>query len=97
MEARKLNLTPNMQRKFDLLLETIVSPDILNNCLADLGMHLNANSVMRDDGDGQGTYIFTLDFDEFELKFPVVVGTEWGVARGAAKLYYTRILKLRSD
>jgi hypothetical protein len=52
---------------------------------------------MRDDGDGQGTYIFTLDFDEFELKFPVVVGTEWGVARGAAKLYYTRILKLRSD
>jgi hypothetical protein len=40
---------------------------------------------MRDDGDGEGQYIFTFDFDDFEIKLPVIVGTEWAVVRGAAK------------
>jgi hypothetical protein len=60
MESTKLNLTPNSKGEFDLCLETLVSPDILNYCLIDLGKHLKANSVMRDDGDREGKYIFTL-------------------------------------
>ena len=97
MRSTKLNLTPNIKGEFDLCLETLVSPDILNYCLVDLGKHLKANSVERDDGNGEGQYIFTFDFDDFEMKFPVIVGTEWGVVRGAAKVFYSKIVKLRSD
>jgi hypothetical protein len=95
MEAIKLNLTPNMKREFELLLGQPVSPEIINACLVDLGLHLNANSVKRDDGDGQGLYIFTLDFNEFVLDFPVRIGIEWAVVRGACDLYHSRILKIR--
>ena len=97
MGSNKLNLTPNIKGEFDLCLETLVSPDILNYCLVDLGMHLKANSVERDDGDGEGQYIFTFDFDEFKMKFPVIVGTEWGVVRGAAKFFYSKTVDLRRD
>jgi hypothetical protein len=33
---------------------------------------------MRDDGDGEGQYIFTLDFDDSEMKFPERIGIERG-------------------
>ena len=95
MEAFKLNLSGNIREAFDLVLGEPVSPELLNVCLVDLGMHLNANSVKRDDGDGQGKYIFTLDFDEFVLEFPVRIGIEWAVVRGAAELYHSRILEMR--
>jgi hypothetical protein len=95
MEAIKLNLTSNIQREFELILGQPVSPEMLNVCLVDLGMHLNANSVKRDDGDGQGKYIFTLDFDEFVLEFPVRIGIEWAVVRGASELYHSRVLEMR--
>ena len=71
---------------FNLCLETIVSPDTLNYCLVDLGWYLKAKSVMRDGGDGEGTHIFILDFEDYDMKFPVRVGVEWGVIRGAAKV-----------
>jgi hypothetical protein len=84
-----------MKREFELILGQPVSPELLNVCLVDLGMHLNANSVKKDDGDGQGLYIFTLDFNEFVLEFPVRIGIEWAVVRGASELYHSRILKMR--
>jgi hypothetical protein len=31
------------------------------------------------------------------MKFPVRVDAEWGVVRGAAKFFHSKILKLRSD
>jgi hypothetical protein len=97
MEAIKLNLTPNLQIEFELLLGQPVSVELLNVCLVDLGMHLNANSVKRDDGDGQGLYIFTSDFDEFVLEFPVRIGIEWAVVRGAAELYHSGVLEMRKS
>jgi hypothetical protein len=84
-----------MRREFELLLMEPVSLEILNACLVDLGMHLNANSVKKDDGDGQGRYIFTLDFDGFVLEFPVRIGVEWAVVRGAAEFYHSGILEMR--
>ena len=92
MESMKLKLTPNINGEFGLCPETIVSPDIINYCLVDLGRYCIANSFGMDDGDGEGLYIFTLGFDYFEMKFPVRVGAEWGVVRGAAKFFYTKIV-----
>ena len=84
MESTKANA------EFNLCLETLLSPDILNYCLVDLGRYLKANSVVRADGDGEGQYIFNLDFDDYEMKFPVRVGAEWGVVRGAAMVVLLR-------